>query len=367
MSRLRAVLTVVVTSYCGFALAQEVQWAHAFGKDGRFYNPTAVAGAPDGSSYVAGTATAPGLGGSEPEFWVWKINADGDVVQQTPIAAGAAEDVINPSVSHIRDIVATASGGALIVEFVLGDPYYVAFDADTRVTRMQRMEIPERTFIHVNRLLAGEGGDVLAIGKADGNAFVFRIDGEGKVVWSARPAVGDVFMDGAALPGRGLVAVGYSSAKPGEFSLTYFDPDGNIRKSVSLKGRRVSIAAANGGEVLVYDRASGDARDIHVATVTDGVLSADAALSPSLIPPIQIAQTSGDRHLLGAKSEDRGVVVMLYADGKVAPLFQSDPDQAPKHWSLERLNGFPASALTSVYASGRPLTTKVGFIRFKEE
>lgn len=364
----RVLAALILASCCGAALAQEVQWQQAYGQEGRFYNPTAAASAPDGSFYIAGTATVPGLGGGGPEFWVWKIGADGNVIQQTPIAAGQQEDRINPSVEHIRDLVTTGNGAATIVEFVLGDPYYVAFDAETRVTRMQRLEFPQRTHIYVNRLLAREQGEMLAFGAADGKALAFRVSREGKVVWSKPEPSADLFIDAVEQADGGFVAVGYSKARQSEFLLTYFDVAGNIRKNVFLKGRRVSIAAAdNGGAVIVYDRASGDDRDIHVAALRDGVLSGDQRLPPFLIAPFRIAQTSGNRHLIGGTTENESVVVMRYGDGKVLSLYQSDPDAMPQHWELARLNGFPASAVTTVYASGKPLTTKVGIIRFKDD
>jgi len=365
MTRSLAILAVLILSG-GSIAAQEVEWQHAYGADGRNHHPTAIAGAPDGSLFVAGTSTAPGLSGTAPEFWLWKIDPTGKLVQQSAIAAGAEQDRINPSVAHIQDIVLTEGGGALVVEFVLGDPYYVAFDANARVLLTKRLEIPGRRRIYVHRFFAERRGTVLAVGAADGRAFLMRIDAAGKVVWSDRPAVADFLTDGAMLADGSFVTVGYTREKEDEFTLTYFLADGTIGKNVPHKGRRASIAAVAGGLVLVYDRAAGDDRDIHIATVKDGVLSGDVAVPPILLAPYRVAQIVGNRHLIGATTEDNTVAVMVYRDGEVISLHENDPKAEPQHWSLERLNSAPAAALTTVYAGGRPLTTKVGIIRFKE-
>lgn len=365
MTRSLAILAVLILSG-GSVAAQEVEWQYSYGVEGRNHHPTAIAGAADGSLFVAGTSTAPGLSGTAPEFWLWKIDPKGKLVQQSAIAAGAEQDRINPSVAHIQDIVLTEGGGALVVEFVLGDPYYVAFDANARVLLTRRLEIPGRRRIYVHRVFAETRGTVLAMGAADGRAFLMRIDAAGKVVWSDRPAVADFFTDGAMMADGTFVAVGYTRANENEFTLTYFGADGTIRKNVPHRGRRASIAAAIDGLVLIYDRAVGDERDTHIATVKDGVLKGDVAIPPILLAPYRIAQIAGNRHLIGATTEDSTVAVMMFKDADVASLHENDPKAEPQHWSLERLNSAPAAALTTVYAGGRPLTTKVGIIRFKE-
>lgn len=365
MTRSLAFLGVFIL-FGGSVAAQEVEWQYAYGPEGRNHHPTAIAGAPDGSLFVAGTSTAPGLGGIAPEFWLWKIDSSGKLVQHSSIAAGAQQDRINPSVSHIQDIVLREGGGALVVEFLLGDPYYVVFDANAQVLLTKRLEIPGRRRIYVHRVFTDNRGAVLAMGAADGRAFLMRIDAEGKVIWSDRPAVADFFMDGAMLADGSFVAVGYRREKENQFTLTYFSADGTIGKNVSLKGRRASIAAGINSLVVVYDRATGDERDIHIATVKDGVPSGDVAVPPILLAPYRTAQVAGNRHLIGATTEDSTVAVVVYKDGEVTSLHETNPETEPQHWSLERLNSAPAAALTTVYGGGRPLTTQVGIIRFKE-
>src|SRR5688500_15922087 len=118
-------LLIAMSLIGGAQAADDVLWEQAYGVEGRNYNPSALAGGPAGSLFVAGTSAGPGLGGDAPEFWLWKIDAQGELVANSPVVRGEAGDRINPSADLVRGIATNPDGGGLIVEFRLGDPYFI--------------------------------------------------------------------------------------------------------------------------------------------------------------------------------------------------------------------------------------------------
>jgi hypothetical protein len=369
MKRKDSVLLLMLLSGASvFAATDGVQWDFAFGNEGRNYNPTAIGGAPDGGLFVAGTSSAPGLSGMQPEFWLWKIDRSGKLVVQTPIAAGAAGERINPSALHVRDIATHAGGGAIIIEFRLGEPYFMAFDANARITAFAPLTIVDGAPASIHRLLPLSNAQFLGLGEADGRAVAVRIANNGEILWRKFVDEGvSLFADGVVNDDGTFVAVGYTVGKLHEFSLTKFAADGTARDRVSLPGRKVSIAGAADAVTLVYDRSGGILQDMRIATVVNGAVNAETKIEttdPSFMPPYQIAAIGANRYLIAGTTEN-GIIALRYQPGAALARMETKRKSKPRHWSLQRVSGHPAAALTVVYTGGEQLTTKVGVIRFQ--
>lgn len=368
MSRAASVVFCIFVA-TGAVAAENVQWEQAYGADGRNYNPTAIAATAD-AFFVAGTSAAPGLGGARPEFWLWKISSDsGEFLSESIIAQGEARDRINPSADHIRGIVAGANGGALIVEFEPGDPYFATFDGAGAIKTLERMEIPELSVITVSRLFALDKGQYLAVGSGDGNAFAMKLGAEGNLLWSARSAEANAIVDAVVRPNGSFVAAGLNVEKPAELALLFFENGRATPRVVKFPARKVSIAEGNdGGIVLVGDRSTGDAQDIRIIRLSaNGSVTSEVPVptdDPALMPPYRIARRAADRYLVAGTTQD-GIISLYDDQGKITARMQTKRDHKPRHWFLQELTGSPAAALTIVYTGGAELTTRVGLIRFR--
>ena len=363
-----AVFLSVAVSAAEAALG--VRWENAYGKPGRNYNPSAMSAGADGAVFVAGTSAAPGLGGAEPEFWLWKVDASGKLVAETVIARALETERINPSADHVRDIAIIANGGgAMIIDFKIGDPYFVAFDDAARVTSTKRLQIPGKRIVIIHRLFAQERGGFIGVGTADEKAFALRISAEGDLINTMSFAGVDAVSD-AANAGGSIVATGYSISKAQQFAVISFGADLSDHKTVWLKGKRASIASGKGrGQAIVYDASDDDIQDVRIATVNNGLLEDEVALSvtaPSFLPKFEIARLPGERHLVGGTTQD-GVAMFVISEGSVQSRLDSGRDHRPRHWMLERVMGAPATALTVIYTGGKELTTLVGLMRFGDE
>ena len=372
MIRVRTGIFVLLTvlSVCNSAAAaDDVLWERAYGAGGRNYNASAITGGPDGSLFVAGTSAAPGFGGEAPEFWLWKIDKDGELLANSPIARGEAQDRINPSADLVRAIAAHAGGGALIVEFQLGDPYFVRFDSAAKIASVKRLEIPERTYISIARLLPSVRGQYLALGGADGRAFALRLDADGALLSTFTSPTSDFFWDGAVQPNGGFVAVGSLEAKPFEITLSYFDGERPAPRVVTLPGSKPSLASGDEGNVVVvYDRSRDDVPDIRIASIApNGTVRSDTpvpGVDAVVRTPYQVAHVRGDRYLVAGRTQD-GIVALRYERGRIASRLETKRDHVPRHWFLQRVTGEPPAALTIVHTGGMELTTRVGIIRFR--
>lgn len=365
-----AMVVIVLLCQSNASAALRVEWEFAYGKENRTYNPSAIAAGPERTLFVAGTSTAPGLSGSDPEFWLWKVDGTGKVVAEAVIARGRPDDTIASALDLVRDIAVSRGGdGALLIEFRPGDPYFVTFDERLAITGIVRLEIPERRAIALHRLLRLEDGTYFAVGTADRKAILLRINSAGTVTVMKLVDGLDGFLD-AVLTDRGeLAGLGYAAANKGQLSLRFYGLDLSPLRSVPVPGRKGSVTAGPRKEPAVVYDASSDDEQLVVAGVVQGETIGGAVTLPvlakSFTPEFRIAARGPERYLIGGTGEE-GVSFFEYGRGSVLSELVLKLDRQPRHWMLKRITGMPTTALTIVYTADKELTTKVGLIRFRE-
>lgn len=366
-ARILVICIVLLANEASYA-ASNMQWERVVGNDARTYNPSAITRGPEDSLFVAGTSANPE--GGEPEFWLWKIDAAGTRVKETIIARAAGAQQIIASVDYVHDMTFAPGGGAMLVDFNPGEPYFVGFDENAQLTKVKRLELPGRRRVLLNQLIPFNNGSFIAIGAADGRALTVRIDGEGSVTGSAMAAEVDMFTGGAALPGGGFVALGYANLKRGQFLLSYYGPDALWKRTDVFSGRKASIAVgADGTQVVVYDASKNPQQDVRIAVVKNASLTNSVTVpvvARSFDEDFRIAPIDGGRFIVAGTAQD-SIVVFLYGASRVQSLFDKPLAQQPHHWMLTRVLGNPAVALTIVYTGDKELTTKVGVIRFRTD
>jgi len=236
------------------------------GENAYFYRPSAIAVAPNGTVYAAGTAAfavradAQALGRPLVSFWVWKISADGSL-QRIELASPIAGRSVPESFRAISRIVPSTDGGAaLVVEFVPGQPYFIRLDskgAPVVSTSVPRLTQDAR----ILDMVPTTGGHFLLVGRDGRDALVMEIDANGAKVWNRTFDRGSIEqLTSVIAAANSYVIAGEISdgtiANPRKVWLMRISRSGAVMNETTFGGRNPSLAARAGDDLAItYDSA----------------------------------------------------------------------------------------------------------------
>ncbi len=244
--------------------AEPIAGRRVLGEDAYFYRPSAIALAPNGAIYTAGTAAfadpanARALSRPPVMFWVWKVGVDGSLqrIELTNPIPGRSVPESFRAISRIVPL--TDGGAALVVEFVPGQPYLVRLDS--KGAPVVSRSVPGLTQdARILDMVPTTGGHFLLVGRDGGDALVMEIDADGAKVWNRTFDRGSIeqFTSVIAAANSYVIAGEVSDgtiANPRKVWLMRISRSGTVMNETTFGGRNPSLAAWAGGDLAItYD------------------------------------------------------------------------------------------------------------------
>lgn len=359
------------------ALPSGLVWERKMGEEARRYRPSAMAPAADGVIVAGSSTLAAGGKGLEPQFWLWRIDAKGTVVESTDLPNLEHDHVIDVNYPYVRDLTILKNGDVVVVmETPVGHTFLVVVGEHGVVKNSPRLLFAGLQQVHIDRVVPETNESFIAVGRAARDGLVARVDLSGKVMQAKTFDSGDAdaILDVARSGDQWLVLGRSGILTPffvGEHWIGEIGPTAEVVVRRRFPARRAAFAVGGGAVAVISDRSFSQATDVWVEkwVGSDRAWQKKHTADPHGLEAYpQIAGVKDG--FTAASTEGIAVHLTRYDAGGVARSAYNDTARdAPFHSDCVRLvsAGELTYALTSVMSesAGHVINTKVGLISFR--
>lgn len=294
--------------------AQNLEWARTIVDAPEEDIAQALAFSPDaGQLLVAGFSLPGGQPGRRAGFWLRRLDMSGEVRQEVALPSQPGQAPVARSHRYVGGLASLPGGDALvIVELGQGRPVLMRVDARGQV--LFAKPIAEHSTA-ISRLVPGEQGRYLLVGRQGPDALVMKVDANGQAIWTRRfdRGANEAFHDVLPTDSGGFVAVGSSRsddpAKGEWIWVLKANAEGLRQSDAVFAGREAALArGADGTYKVIYDSQPEEfAHDVWLASLDGGLQVASRVRL--------LDKDSGFPVRLGIAAHPRGGFVVAGAKG----------------------------------------------------
>ena len=365
------------------AISQEspVLWRQQFSVQGTNYNGQALAATPNGI-YVGGVAVDTSVQ-SKSFIWIWKLNSLGERLFESRIefSVAAQGESGQPKVISVEP----AQSGEIyaLIQNNLGNYLLLHLDQSGKETSRWPLAFTERG-IRLTKMIKVGKEDFMLIGSAKSDAFVAKINKQGKVSWVKVQTGISLEQYGSAgistyidvsISDKGQIWLLRNTGSQQQF---YMGKGVLELEVISLMGettgRGVSIAGRNGSLLLgenglltiLYDKAHDQGKDIWLRKLNNsGALLWDISIfkEPQNLGSFMAVTLGNDNGYIVAGTDHLNLLELAYLNKTGKETYRYQPDRrAEASWRILAVarEGGNTYLLTSIFAEGKASVPSVG-------
>lgn len=374
------------------AASQEspILWGKQFSVQGTNYNGQALAATPNGI-YVGGVAVDTSVQ-SKSFIWIWKLNSQGERLFESRIefSVAAQGESGQPKVISVEP----ALSGEIyaLIQNNVGNYLLLQLDQSGKEVSKWPLVFTERGVCLTKMIKVGKE-DFMLIGSAKSDAFVTKINRQGKVSWAKVQTSANLEQYGStgistyidvSVSDKGQIWLLRNTGTQQQFymgkgvleleviSLTGETNGGGM----SISGRNGSLLlGGNGLLTILYDKAHDQGKDIWLGKLNNsGTLLWDISIfkEPQNLGSFMAVSLESDDGYIVAGTDYLNLLELTYINeaGKVTHRYQPDrPTEASWRTLALAREGKDIFLLTTIFAEGKALvpSTGVSILKLKND